>query len=625
MATHKHFDKICALALAVCLLLTLFAYQAKDLGVQAFSTQLGYESRLFTTDRVHTIDIRMDDWEGFLQTAQNEEYALCDVVIDGETVQSVGIRGKGNTSLSTVSSMDSDRYSFKIEFDQYDSTRSYYGLDKLCLNNLIQDNTMMKDYLVYQMMNAFGAAAPLCSFAYITVNGEDWGLYLAVEAVEDSFLRRTYGTDYGELYKPDSMSMGGGRGNGRDFDMENWQENEVADSTQPNQTMPGSRGNRGQQGGQWTMPEGSATPQMPQPPSVDSFPSGQMPQMPEKFDPSALFGKDGSFQLPEGMDFPQNNGQKGDFGGMSSSDVKLQYIDDNPESYSNIFDNAKTDLTSADKTRLIQALQALGQLDGNAVDVDAVLRYFVVHNFAVNGDSYTGGMVHNYYLHEEAGRLSMIPWDYNLAFGSFQNSSAASAVNDDIDAPLSCTGSGDRPMMDWILQNSTYTQLYHAYFTDFLDSVDVSGMISQAAGLIAPYVEQDPTKFCTYEEHLTGVAALQTFCDLRIQSVRAQLNGDGTPVDTSTLNLTALGTMNIGGMGGGFDRGNRGDRQWQPETPPHAPTASSDIQPDRFPGQAMQTMGQPTTQSNMGSSLLPILLSAGALLLGLLIVWKYRR
>lgn len=31
-------------------------------------------------------------------------------------------------------------------------------------------------------------------------------------------MQRCYGNDYGELYKPDSMTMGGGRGNGRDFD-----------------------------------------------------------------------------------------------------------------------------------------------------------------------------------------------------------------------------------------------------------------------------------------------------------------------------------------------------------------------------------------------------------------------
>ena len=253
MSTHKHFDRICALAVAVCLLVTLLMYSAPSLGIRAAGTQLGYESRLFSTDRVHTIDIAIDDWEAFLSTAQSEEYTVCDVTVDGELIQDVGIRGKGNTSLSQVSSMDSRRYSFKVEFDQYDSTRSYHGLDKLCLNNLIQDNTMMKDYLTYQMMLSFGAAAPLCSFAYITVNGEDWGLYLAVEAIEDSFLRRNYGSDYGQLYKPDSMSMGGGRGNGREFDMNDWQEqqeNGNGESSIPAQSFPGGRGgNRGQPGG----------------------------------------------------------------------------------------------------------------------------------------------------------------------------------------------------------------------------------------------------------------------------------------------------------------------------------------------------------------------------------------
>ena len=136
-------------------------------------------------------------------------------MIDGEAYKNVGIRAKGNTSLSTVASLGSERYSFKIEFDHYDSTKSYYGLDKLSLNNLIQDSTMMKDYLVYTMMNEFGVNSSLCSYVYITVNGEDWGLYVAVEGVEEAFLERNYGSNYGELYKPDSMSFGGGRGNGR--------------------------------------------------------------------------------------------------------------------------------------------------------------------------------------------------------------------------------------------------------------------------------------------------------------------------------------------------------------------------------------------------------------------------
>ncbi len=236
MSTHKYMDKICCLALLLALVVTGVFLNAPSLGIQAASTAQGYESRLFDTSRVHTIDIVMDDWEGFLEGCTDEEYELCSVVIDNESYNNVAIRAKGNTSLTQVASYGNDRYSFKIEFDHYDSTISYHGLDKLSLNNIIQDNTYMKDYLTYQMMGYFGVDAPLCSYVYITVNGEDWGLYLAVEGVEESFLERNYGSDYGELYKPDSMSMGGGRGNGGEFDLEDWMDDQSGEEGQS--TLP---------------------------------------------------------------------------------------------------------------------------------------------------------------------------------------------------------------------------------------------------------------------------------------------------------------------------------------------------------------------------------------------------
>ena len=53
-----------------------------------------------------------------------------------EKINGVNVREK-YTSLTQVDSYGNDRYSFKIEFDHYDSTKSYYGLDKLSLNNII--------------------------------------------------------------------------------------------------------------------------------------------------------------------------------------------------------------------------------------------------------------------------------------------------------------------------------------------------------------------------------------------------------------------------------------------------------------------------------------------------------
>ncbi len=541
MSGSKHFDKIAWTVTALMLVVTVLFMNGAALGIGVMERTMGYEHRLFDNTRVHTIDIVMNDWEGFLSTATSEEYSAAHVVIDGEAYKNVGIRGKGNTSLSTVSSMDSERYSFKIEFDQYDSSITYHGLDKLSLNNLIQDTTMMKDYLTYTMMNEFGVDAPLCSFVYITVNGEDWGLYLAVEGVEDAFLTRNYGADYGELYKPDSMSFGGGRGNGKDFDMGDFMNREESAGTEKERTMP----------------------EMPEMPDMSD-----MPEMGD-FDPSSMFG----------------GGGKGGFGGMGSSDVKLQYIDDNANSYSNIWNNAKTDITSADQSRLIESLRKLsaGEEIETVVEIEQVIRYFVVHNFVCNGDSYTGSMIHNYYLYEENGRLSMIPWDYNLAFGTFQGGMAQSTVNTPVDSPVSGGSAEDRPMWGWILSGEEYTEMYHRYFEEFLQTVDIAGMIDNAYNLIQSYVEKDPTKFCTYEEFEAGVEVMRQFCTLRSESIAAQLaNGETVETmdyaDASGLNLSDMGSMSMGGgMPGEFD-------------------------PSQMPGQMPDSAEPPTDSTESGES-----------------------
>ncbi len=612
MSTHKAIDKICCVVLALTLIITVLFINAEHLGVQKASTVMGYEKTLFDTSKVHTIDIIIDDWEDFSANCKSEEYYNCAVVIDNEAYKNVAIRGKGNTSLSQV---NNDRYSYKIEFDHYDSTNTYYGLDKLCLNNIIQDNTYMKDYLTYQMMNETGVAAPLCSYAYITVNGEDWGLYLAVEGVEESFLQRNYGKDYGELYKPDSMSMGGGRGNGKKFDIDEFitdsesekdennsennnktqNDNEASRMSNENQGnngnqrfggMFGGQGPNGNQGnfGGGQMPEGMTPPdrfEMPEgmtPPNGFEMPDGMTP--PDGFDgmtPPNGFEMPEDFEMPEGMTPPSDddnadgNTQSGipnGVGGMMnrSDDVLLKYIDDNFESYSNIFENAKTDITEADKTRLINALKKLsnGEDLDSTVDIDAVIRYFVVHNFVVNFDSYTGSMIHNYYLYENDGQMQMIPWDYNLAFGGFQSmGGATSLVNYPIDSPVSGGNSSDRPMIAWILGSEEYTELYHKYFSEFIKSYFDSGyfaeMIDNVNKMISPYVKKDPTKFCTYEEFEKGISTLKEFCLLRAESISGQLDGtigatsdtqkSETLIDAGDLQINDMGSM--GNMMGG--------------------------------------------------------------------------
>ena len=596
MAAHRWIDRICCVILALTLMVTVLFMNAETFGIEAETTEKGYENRLFDTASVHTINIIMDDWEDFLAHCTDEEYVQCTVVIDNETYKNAAIRAKGNTSLTQVASYGNDRYSFKIEFDHYDSTKTYYGLDKLCLNNIIQDNTYMKDYLAYQMMNAFGVDAPLCSYVNITVNGENWGLYLAVEGIEEAFLERNYGNDYGELYKPDSQSMGGGRGNGEKFEMEDWsgktentqEEAEPEKSSEDNAEDPsedsqmrtfGKRGAGkmeapGDLQTEGEMPaDGETVPELPEGEAAPEFPEGE--------------GMPGNGNLPEGgnaedmpdMSFPQSADNEKGMDGMGSSDVSLIYSDDNYESYSNIFDNAKTEITDSDKERLIASLKQLNETSSieEVVAVEEVIRYFVVHNFVCNFDSYTGSMIHNYYLYEKDGQMSMIPWDYNLAFGGFLGGSdATELVNYPIDTPVSGGTVESRPMLSWIFAEEEYTELYHQYFSEFIseyfDSGYFSEMIDSVTEMIAPYVEQDPTAFCTYEEFEAGAAALREFCLLRAESVRGQLDGtiasvsgeqtEESLVDASEINLSDMGSMNSGKNGGmGFAMEEREQKQ----------------------------------------------------------------
>lgn len=620
MSTSRHITIICIVAILVSLALTFLFMNASALGIVTTDRSTDYEDRLFDTSSVHTVDIEMDDWDGFIETCENEEYSPCTVVIDGESYKNIGIRAKGNTSLSSVSAMDSQRYSFKLEFDQYEDGKNYHGLDKLNLNNLIQDNTMMKDYLVYQLMDDYGVDAPLCSYVYITVNGEDWGLYLAVKSVEDSFLQRNYGSESGELYKPDSMSFGGGRGNGMDF---NFDDIDV-DNMDALDLPQNSSGNNDDS----TVTDQNTDVTQPQAPDSETFSGDTFPTPPNG-------------NVPQGEDMPQGlEGVDGGFGGMGSDDVKLKYIDDDANSYSNIFDNAKTEITDADKQRLIAALKNLNEYTDleSTLDTDEVLRYFVIHNFVCNDDSYTGTMIHNYYLYEENGQLSMIPWDYNLAFGTFQGGDASSSVNASIDNPVSGGSVDDRPMLGWIFSDESYTQAYHELFSDFINRWFSDGQLTQlieeTQALLRPYVEKDPTKFCTVEEFDTGVQTLEQFVTLRAEAVSSQLSGNSSTVDTAGLDTSAMGSMEgmmEGGFGGGSTSQVDNDKTSSADSEAGSEEERSENNTTGLSGtlpEGVSPWGDSGTGVSEGGSTIPTLMllgvSALVLLVGLLVAMKVK-
>ncbi|WP_312109030.1 CotH kinase family protein [Brevibacillus reuszeri] len=437
-----------------------------------------YTSEVFNQNRVTTVDITINeaDLAKMLESPLEEKMYAANVTINGVTVENVGLRTKGNMTLRSVAQMeDSDRYSFKIDFDKYVDEQNLHGLKKLNLNNNYTDPSQMREYLSYTIMREMGVPTPAFSYMYVTINGKEWGLYLGVEAIEETFLARNYADGAGDLYKPD--------GTGSD----------------------------------------------------------------------------------------------------------LKWISDNIDDYKDI--NLKTNKGNTDQAALIAMLEAInnGKDIEKYVNVDEMLRYFAVNTALVNLDSYQGDLKHNYYLYEENGVFSILPWDYNMAFGGYpvgrggaggggqppteqqeadkqqpaqgkannrdqnQNNQQRGmgapgglgnmgvmnadflgddTVNFSITTPVSGTTLADRPLLNALLSNETYKEKFQQYLneiaTKYFSQSYMTNQTSTIANLISSYVEKDPTKFYTTEQFtqsVSGEKSLVQFAVKRAESIQAQLSG----------------------------------------------------------------------------------------------------
>ena len=117
------------------------------------------------------------------------------------------VHTKGNTTLIQSITREWDRYSLVLSIGKFNKSQRYYGLDKVALNNNICDSSFLRDYLCYDMMRSMDVSTPLCSFVQVKLNGEVIGLYTAVESLSESFALRNYGTQHGQLHKPEQMDI----------------------------------------------------------------------------------------------------------------------------------------------------------------------------------------------------------------------------------------------------------------------------------------------------------------------------------------------------------------------------------------------------------------------------------
>jgi hypothetical protein len=99
----------------------------------------------------------------------------------------VEVRLKGDASFEPLTG----KAAFKLKFKK---TERFLGLRKMTLNNMHEDASMIHETLAYASFRANGVPAPRTSFAYVYVNGEDFGLELNVETVDANLLEKRFGS-----------------------------------------------------------------------------------------------------------------------------------------------------------------------------------------------------------------------------------------------------------------------------------------------------------------------------------------------------------------------------------------------------------------------------------------------
>lgn len=427
------------------------------------------DEEVFPKDKVVDVKITIDedDFQDMLDNASAEEYKTASVDYNGKRFDNIGIRTKGNLSLRSVVQMpDSDRYSFKLSFDEY-VNQTLDGISKINLNNNYSDASSMREFLTYELAEKMGLPTPKHSFVNVYVNGELWGFYLAVEQIGDAYLNRHFGNAYGALYK----------------------------------------------------------------------------------------------------------------GEMTGSGSDLAWLGDDPDSYTGLA--LKSETTNGDV--LIDMLDELnnGSDYEKMLNVEHALGYIALNVLTDNMDSYIGGNKQNYYLYEDEGVFSILPWDYNMAFGGMggggmrggfggrggnannsQTNGNAAQQFDRTDRAGRTGGNGgsgllideptqgavaERPLVAKLLAVDEYKARYHAILQSAVDGYlandNFSARANEVYEMIAPYVKADPRPFYTYEEFEQAVPELIATNASQIEKISLQLNG------------TAPSSGDGSGSGGGFGGG----------------------------------------------------------------------
>ena len=136
----------------------------------------------------------------------------CSVRFNGIEWYKVGIRLKGNSSLRTALQRNIRKFSFKLDFDEFEDkypairNQRFYGFKQLNLSNGFDDISLMREKTAADLFREFGLASARTAFYEVWIDygqgAKYYGLYTLIEEVEETVIGTQF-TGSGNLYKPE--------------------------------------------------------------------------------------------------------------------------------------------------------------------------------------------------------------------------------------------------------------------------------------------------------------------------------------------------------------------------------------------------------------------------------------
>jgi spore coat protein H len=114
----------------------------------------------------------------------------------GQVYTNIALHLKGSYTFQPIHG----KPSLTLNFDKHAPGQRFQGLDKIHLNNSVQDPTYLCEKLARELFTAAGVPASRIGHARVTLNGRDLGLYVLVEGYNKRFLKRHFASTKGNLY-----------------------------------------------------------------------------------------------------------------------------------------------------------------------------------------------------------------------------------------------------------------------------------------------------------------------------------------------------------------------------------------------------------------------------------------